>query len=143
MMLGLLDHLVRKSAATGFAHIGAEFGHYRADRVSGKHSSGKRRCRGDPTGALQKTAPAHAAVGRLVARVSMMSHIFSPKFLLYFTSGMDEAAPRHPRCPAKPRIPQKNSLPIHAMLGLISACPKSVPREECSGKPPAHPMPEE
>ena len=54
MVLRLLDHLIRESAATGFAHIRAELGHNGANAnvVGGKHSSGQRYCRYGPPGAL-------------------------------------------------------------------------------------------
>jgi hypothetical protein len=80
-VLRFLDHLVRESAAGGFAHVRAELGHYGADALGGKHSAGKRRCRDGPPGALEKAAPAQASTAARWRNVgvSMMSHTFSPE----------------------------------------------------------------
>jgi hypothetical protein len=58
VLLGFLDHFVRQRAATGFAHIGAELGHHRAEDVGG-HRKSARKCgsRNHPARALQQAAP--------------------------------------------------------------------------------------
>src|SRR3984893_14590874 len=104
MVFGFLDHLLREGAATGFAHIGAELGHHRANALGAKHSARKRCCRDGPPGALQKAAPAQAAVRRLNVGVSMGCHTFSPQFFKILPGEQKEMIPLLSGSAASPKI---------------------------------------